>query len=191
MAPGVNVLSSVPAFDCDPKVDTGGCFAFFQGTSMATPHLAGSAAVLLSQHSSWTPRDVNSALVNTRTGRPSAPRPVTPTSSTKDGVQIQGGGLENVLAATAATLTLNPVSITFGAVPRNSGESSTQKVTVTSHGTAPVTLNPSITDRQSQSGVTFSVGAPVTIPAGGSATVTVSVANAKSATAGPSPPIPR
>src|SRR4051794_19150354 len=65
VAPGVNVLSSVPAFDCDAAENPGGCFAFFQGTSMATPHLAGSAAVLLSQHPTWTPRDVNSALVNT------------------------------------------------------------------------------------------------------------------------------
>jgi len=40
-APGVNVNSSVP---CD---ETGCGFAFFQGTSMATPHLAGSAAALI------------------------------------------------------------------------------------------------------------------------------------------------
>ena len=41
VAPGVNVNSSIP---CDES----GCgFAFFQGTSMATPHLAGSAAALI------------------------------------------------------------------------------------------------------------------------------------------------
>ena len=42
MAPGVNVLSSIPVRFCGGAP----CFAFFQGTSMATPHLAGSAAVL-------------------------------------------------------------------------------------------------------------------------------------------------
>lgn len=182
VAPGVNVLSSVPAFDCDVPP----CFAFFQGTSMATPHLAGSAAVLLSQHPDWTPRDVNSALVNT------ADRYSLRTSTgdayvvdRKNSVQIQGGGLENLALAARATLTLNPVSLSFGAVPRGSGQSATQKVTVTNHGSKSVTLTPAITDTRTQSGVTFSVSGSVTIPAGGSATVTVTVTNARSATAGP------
>jgi minor extracellular serine protease Vpr len=183
VAPGVNVLSSVPAFDCDVPP----CFAFFQGTSMATPHLAGSAAVLLSQHPKWSPADVKSALVNT------ADRYSLRTSAgdayvvdQKNSVQIQGGGLENVALATKATLTLNPVSLSFGAVPRGSGQSTTQKVTVTNNGSGPISLTPAITDAHTQSGVSFSVSGPVTIPAGGSATVTVTVTNAKSATAGPS-----
>ncbi|HEX6305935.1 MAG TPA: S8 family serine peptidase, partial [Anaerolineales bacterium] len=54
-APGVNVVSSV--FE--------GEFAFFQGTSMATPHLAGGAALLLDLNPDWSPADVKSAMVNT------------------------------------------------------------------------------------------------------------------------------
>ena len=55
VAPGVNVLSSV----------VGGKFAFFSGTSMASPHLAGAAAVVLSQHKDWAPWQVRSAITNT------------------------------------------------------------------------------------------------------------------------------
>ena len=55
VAPGVNVLSSV----------TNGGFAFFSGTSMASPHLAGAAAVVLSQHPTWQPWQVRSAITNT------------------------------------------------------------------------------------------------------------------------------
>ena len=45
--------------------DAPSCWAFFSGTSMATPHVAGAAAVVMQQHPTWTAADVRSALVNT------------------------------------------------------------------------------------------------------------------------------
>ncbi len=73
VAPGVNVLSSIPQQFCDaPR--PGGCFAFFQGTSMATPHLAGSAAVRARQaHPDWPAWAVRSAIVNTADTRACSP----------------------------------------------------------------------------------------------------------------------
>ena len=61
VAPGVNVLSSIPTSFCDGDP----CFAFFQGTSMATPHLAGSAAIVRQEHPDWPAWAVGSAVVNT------------------------------------------------------------------------------------------------------------------------------
>ena len=99
-APGVNVYSSV--FD--------GEFAMFQGTSMATPHLAGSAALLLQLHPDWSPADVKSALVNT------AARVVTDhVNATEDpGVLARGGGRIDLVAAHSTPLTVDPASASFG-----------------------------------------------------------------------------
>ena len=56
VAPGVNILSSV--FD-------GTGWDLFNGTSMASPHVAGASAVLLQANSAWTPAQVKSALATT------------------------------------------------------------------------------------------------------------------------------
>src|SRR5947208_6022372 len=60
---GVNVLSSITCVgkgsDCPGD---GSGWAFFQGTSMSTPHIAGSADVLLGLHPTWSPAQVKSAL---------------------------------------------------------------------------------------------------------------------------------
>src|SRR5205823_9429585 len=58
-APGLDVLSSTP------PATTGSTFSVFAGTSMATPHVAGAAALLLQQHPNWTPANVKSALMST------------------------------------------------------------------------------------------------------------------------------
>ncbi len=64
-APGVDVLSSIPPHD----------FETLDGTSMATPHVAGGAALLLQRHPTWTVQQVKSALASTgdRSTPPGAP----------------------------------------------------------------------------------------------------------------------
>jgi subtilisin family serine protease len=56
-APGVNVLSSLPK--------TQGTFGLLSGTSMASPHVAGAAALLEERHPTWTVAQVKSALEQT------------------------------------------------------------------------------------------------------------------------------
>jgi minor extracellular serine protease Vpr len=105
-APGVNVFSSV--FDEEAPEDLG--WAMFSGTSMATPHVAGSAALLLDGRPGLSPADVKSLLGN------NADRTVTDhvNASVDPGVMARGGGRINVPRAFAADATFDPMSLSFG-----------------------------------------------------------------------------
>jgi subtilisin family serine protease len=119
-APGVNVLSSVPAAFCDAPP----CFAFFQGTSMASPHLAGAAAVLVGAKG-WDSWKVRSALTNTAdTGVLRSHVDAGP----EENVLKIGSGRLNVVSALGAKVALDPVSVSFGAVPAGSGQTRTATV---------------------------------------------------------------
>jgi len=148
-APGVNVYSSV--FGANPNTDFG--FAMFDGTSMATPHLAGSSVLLLQLHPGWSAKDVKSAIVNT------ADRPIrnaTATGMPFAGTLARGSGRVNVQTATATPLTIDPVSASFGFFNGNVDVSSTlnlaiknvsggsQSCTVTKSGPNIVSAPPSI-----------------------------------------------
>lgn len=65
-APGVNILSTYPAYGKNKEgVSYAKAYARLNGTSMATPHVAGLALLLKQQHPDWTPFDVRAALANT------------------------------------------------------------------------------------------------------------------------------
>lgn len=175
VAPGVNVLSSIPHQFCD----TPPCFAFFQGTSMATPHLAGSAAVVRWLHPDWTAAEVRSAIVNT--ADQGVLKKYTSTDLDTD-VNSIGTGRENLLSAVNAAVALDPVSVSFGAVPSGSGQSSAFTLTLTN-------LAGSATYDFAIVGVDASVAfgvdpASLDLGAGESGTVTVTMQTAKGAAAG-------
>lgn len=124
---GVNVLSSISCYGKTVTCGGEGSWAFYQGTSMATPHIAGSAAVLLGLHPDWTPFQVKSALVNTgdlvvkdaRLGT----RDVGPTG--------QGGGREDLSSAAGATTFFAPVSASFGKVSASKTNGTQYTLTLT------------------------------------------------------------
>jgi len=170
VAPGVNVLSSIPLQYCKGTawVDQSGCWAFFQGTSMATPHLAGMAAVVRGAHPDWDAWQVRSAIVNTAKQDGVLK---TDGSGVETDVQKVGSGLADLAAAVDANVVLSRVSVSFGQVaPGRSTLSKT--VTITNVTGASLTLPVSVQD--STGGGTFAVSTDsVTIGAGKSATVTV------------------
>mgnify|MGYP005810997291 CR=1 FL=1 len=175
VAPGVNVLSSIPHQFCDAPP----CFAFFQGTSMATPHLAGSAAVVRWLHPDWSAAQVRSAIVNT------ADQNVLQQSSApglESDVNIIGAGRENLLAAVSAAVALDPVSVSFGAVPSGAGQTLTFDLTLTNLGGA-ATFDVAVAS--GGGGVAFSAEpSSLALEAGASGTVTITMAADKGAAPG-------
>jgi subtilisin family serine protease len=166
VAPGVNVLSSIPAAYCAAPP----CFAFFQGTSMATPHLAGSAAIVRQQHPDWTAAQIRSAVVNT------ADRGVLRnyrTGALESNVNIEGAGRENLASAVAAQVGLDPVSVSFGAVPSGSGMSKSSTMTVTNLTGGSLTL--SLAVNGSAASLYSLSTSSLTLAAGASGTVTVTM----------------
>jgi subtilisin family serine protease len=177
MAPGMNVLSSVPG-DCGAI----GCWGLEDGTSMASPHLAGAAAVVRGAHPAGSAPQVRSAIVNT----PAAGVVVSAVDQTTvvTDVNIVGAGLLDVGAAVGAVAGISPVSTSFGAVPANSGQARTSAVTITNLGGSTHTFGISIADTTG-SGVTFSASASqVSLAPGASATINVTAVSAKGASAG-------
>lgn len=113
-APGGGIVSSA----------MGGGTIALSGTSMATPHVAGAAALLLQRHPEWTPADVKSALAATAIDLDRDPF-------------RQGSGRIDLLRADASRLTLSPIHVSFGRVPLSPPTwSRTDTVRVTNHGEA-------------------------------------------------------
>ena len=96
VAPGVGVLSSVP-----------GGWALASGTSMAAPHVAGAAALLVERHPEWTVDDVKSALVQSgidavnENGKALDPR-------------YQGGGVVSLGRADTPLVFARPTGVSLG-----------------------------------------------------------------------------
>jgi subtilisin family serine protease len=184
---GVNVLSSITCVNKPGGCpDNGTGWAFFQGTSMSTPHIAGSAAVLLQLHSDWLPAQVKSALVN----RADLVVKDAITGLHDVGPTAQGGGRENLSVAANGTTWMDPVAASFGKVTPGHPTSATitlynptgsaQTFSVSTTKFTPSTFGgtvPSVYDAGilSAGDDRITVPASVTVPANGSTTLNVAV----------------
>ncbi|MEV0504486.1 S8 family serine peptidase [Streptomyces spectabilis] len=165
-APGENITAA--ASTDGPAAADG--YVAMSGTSMAAPHVAGSAALLLQQHPAWTGTQLKAAL--TGSAKPNA----------KLNPHQQGAGRVDLTRAVTASVVSSPGTVAFGtqAWPHTDDKPVTKTVTYRNYGTKPVTLALSTTTvdpagRPGPATMFTAKDAKLTVPAGGSAKTTVTV----------------
>jgi minor extracellular serine protease Vpr len=174
-APGAQILSStLGEFTGDTP------FAVFDGTSMATPHVAGSAALLVQRHPSWTPQQVKSALVAT-----AGPAWADTARTQEAPVTLEGGGLVSVPRADDPQLFTDPASLSFGDLNVNGGaRSRALLVQLTDAGAGAGDWAVRLQPQSQTAGVTVSLPALVSVAPGGDVSLPVVARAAANAVAG-------
>jgi len=173
-APGLDVLSSTP------PATTGSTFSVFAGTSMATPHVAGAAALLLQQHPTWSSWQVKSALMST------AGAAWSDTARTQAApVLLEGAGLANALAANDPKLFTDPQSLSFERIDVSSGaQRASLLLTATDAGDGSGVWTVSLAPQAASSGVVIELPGQITVAPGGDVAVPVVVRADANATTG-------
>ncbi|MEU2246676.1 S8 family serine peptidase [Streptomyces sp. NPDC019224] len=157
-APGVAIVAA----------KMGGGHTAKSGTSMATPHVAGSAALVAQAHPDWSGEQIKTALMNTAV--PNAKR----------SAYQQGTGRVDVARAERQTVLASPANLTTTAGwSEGAGKDTEHTVTFTNSGDSDTTLDlaiekPMSPTAQPGNAAQFSVDRDkVTVPAHGTATATV------------------
>jgi len=173
-APGGAIRSTYP-------LEAGG-YANLNGTSMASPHVAGAVALLLEARPNTPAQAVRSILQNS-----SSPRPWwgNPALGFLDNVHRQGAGMLQIAEAVRATTRVEPGKLSLGEFEAGAAPI-VRTLTVSNNGPAPVTYDlghaPALATGGSTYTPAFYAGfatatfsaSTLTVPAGGTATVSVS-----------------
>ncbi len=164
-APGVDIVAAKAKKSVigDP---VGDAYLKLSGTSMATPHTAGAAALLAQEHPDWKAGDLKAALM--ASAKPAADQTAFE----------QGTGRIDVATGIRQTVVTDPSSVSFGTAiwPHDDDAPVTKTLTYRNLGDQPVTLDLTATlsgpDGQAAPADALKLSATtVTVPAGGAAPV--------------------
>jgi subtilisin family serine protease len=168
-APGVDIVAArADGTALGPIVDER--YIQISGTSMATPHVAGAAAIMTQAFPNYSNRQIKDALVST--------------ARTIEGQTVyqQGGGRLDIPRAFTQKVYSSPGTLNLGffPYPQTGQQPVTKAVTYSNDGPTDVTLNLSLQVSGKNTGPApagmFTVSQPtVTVPAGGTASVDVTV----------------
>ncbi|MCX5098321.1 S8 family serine peptidase [Streptomyces sp. NBC_00053] len=153
-APGVDILAARSQL-----VSGSGPYTSKSGTSMATPHVAGVAALLAEKHPDWSGQQLKDGLMST--------------SKQISGTSYEvGAGRVDVPSAIAAQITATgSADLGFFGWPYEANKPVTKTLTYTNASDRPVTL--ALTAEGAPAGVVTLADATLTVPAHGTAQTTV------------------
>lgn len=159
-APGSGIIVGLP----------GGGYGSGDGTSFATPHVTGAAAIVAEEHPDWTAQQIEDDLIST-----ADPNPATPVTG-------QGGGMVDIARAIATPLVATGTLSLDSIEPPYAPDSGTVTLHNTSSQPVSAGLSPDLFEGEGSTtpytppaGAVIVSPSSVDIPAGGTVTVTVTV----------------
>ncbi|MEU9706561.1 S8 family serine peptidase [Streptomyces sp. NPDC047981] len=159
-APGVDILAARSQL-----VSGSGLYTAMSGTSMATPHVAGVAALLAEQHPDWTGAQLKDALMSS-------------SKTLADSAYALGAGRVDVAAAITADVTATgSADLGFFSWPYEANKPVVKTVTYTNHSDAAVELDLAVEGMPD--GAATLADSTLTVPAHGTASTTVTGDGAK------------
>jgi hypothetical protein len=129
-APGVGIVAA-RAEGTSLGIPVDDLYTRASGTSMASPHVAGAATIVVQQHPDWDPATVKAALIN-------ASSPAQELT-----VYEQGGGELDVAEATNTQVVATPGTLNLGyfPYPHDDYQPVTETLSYTNYGTETITLD--------------------------------------------------
>jgi subtilisin family serine protease len=165
-APGV-AITAARAAGTTMGTPVDNLYTTASGTSMATPHVAGAAAIVKQQHPDWSPAMVKASLMSTSRDAGGA--------SAYD----QGAGRVDLTRAVAQRVVATTANLDFGTLPDNKPEPVSRQLEFGNASSEPVTLALTAALRKQDGSPVvsgpLSTDAEVTVPAGGTASATVTL----------------